>query len=55
MPVIMMREKYDLWLDPGFEKTDDLLDLLKPFPADATPASCEHSREFGEERRSRLR
>ena len=35
MPVIMMRENYDLWLDPGFEKTDDLLDLLKPFPADA--------------------
>jgi len=35
MPVIMMRENYDLWLDPGFEKTDDLLYLLKPFPADA--------------------
>jgi putative SOS response-associated peptidase YedK len=35
MPVIMMRENHDLWLDPDFEKTDDLLDFLKPFPADA--------------------
>jgi len=35
MPVIMKREHYDLWLDPGFKKTDDLLDLLKPFPAAA--------------------
>jgi len=35
MPVIMKREHYDLWLDPGFKKTNDLLDLLKPFPADA--------------------
>jgi putative SOS response-associated peptidase YedK len=34
MPVIMQREHYDVWLDPGFNKTDDLLDLLKPFPAD---------------------
>ena len=39
MPVIMMRENHDLWLDPGFGKTDDLLDLLKPFPADAM---CHH-------------
>ncbi len=35
MPVIMKRESYDLWLDPGFKKADDLLDLLKPFPSDA--------------------
>ncbi|HKM46366.1 MAG TPA: SOS response-associated peptidase [Terriglobales bacterium] len=35
MPVIMKPENYDLWLDPGFKKVDDLLDLLKPFPADA--------------------
>jgi putative SOS response-associated peptidase YedK len=35
MPVILKPESYDLWLDPGFKKTDDLLDLLKPFPADA--------------------
>ena len=35
MPVIMKPENYDLWLDPGFKKVEDLLDLLKPFPADA--------------------
>jgi putative SOS response-associated peptidase YedK len=35
MPVILKRDHYDLWLDPGFNKVDDLLDLLKPFPADA--------------------
>jgi putative SOS response-associated peptidase YedK len=35
MPVIVKPESYDLWLDPGFKKADDLLDLLKPFPADA--------------------
>ena len=33
MPVIMKRENYDLWLDPGFKKVEDLLDLLKLFPA----------------------
>lgn len=35
MPVIVKPESYYLWLDPGFQKVDDLLDLLKPFPADA--------------------
>jgi putative SOS response-associated peptidase YedK len=35
MPVIMRRENYDLWLDPGFKKVDDLLELLNPFQADA--------------------
>lgn len=35
MPVILKRDDYDLWLDPGFKKVEDLLDLLKPFPADA--------------------
>ncbi len=35
MPVIMKPENYDLWLDPGFKKVEDLLDLLKPFPANA--------------------
>ncbi len=35
MPVIMKPENYDLWLDPGFKKVDDLLDLLRPFPAEA--------------------
>jgi putative SOS response-associated peptidase YedK len=35
MPVIVRPESYDLWLDPGFTKVDDLHDLLKPFSADA--------------------
>lgn len=35
MPVIVKPESYDLWLDPGFSKADVLLDLLKPFSADA--------------------
>ncbi len=35
MPVILKRDDYDLWLDPGFKKVDALRDLLKPFPADA--------------------
>jgi putative SOS response-associated peptidase YedK len=35
MPVILGRDHYDLWLDPGFDKIDHLLDMLKPFPADA--------------------
>ena len=35
MPVILKHENYDLWLDPRFKNVDDLLDLLKPFPADA--------------------
>jgi putative SOS response-associated peptidase YedK len=35
MPVILKPEDYDLWLDPGFTKADDLQDLLKPFPAEA--------------------
>jgi putative SOS response-associated peptidase YedK len=24
-------DAYDLWLDPGFQKTDVVCDLLKPF------------------------
>lgn len=35
MPVILQRANYGLWLDPGFSKADDLVDLLKPFPAGA--------------------
>ncbi len=31
MPAIVERENYDLWLDPGFRKTEELLDLLKPY------------------------
>ncbi len=35
MPVILRRDDYDLWLDPGFKKVEDLRDLLQPFPAEA--------------------
>ncbi|MGO9403090.1 MAG: SOS response-associated peptidase [Terriglobales bacterium] len=35
MPVILKRDDYDLWLDPGFKKVEDLRDLLQPFPAEA--------------------
>jgi putative SOS response-associated peptidase YedK len=35
MPVILKSENYDLWLDPGFHNVNQLLDVLKPFPADA--------------------
>jgi len=35
MPVILKRDDYDLWLDPGFKKVDDLRDMLNPFPAEA--------------------
>ncbi len=31
MPVILPDEACDLWLDPGFQKTDAVCDLLKPF------------------------
>jgi hypothetical protein len=33
MPAILPDETYDLWLDPGFQKTDDVCHLLKPFNA----------------------
>jgi putative SOS response-associated peptidase YedK len=35
MPVILKSDNYDLWLDPGFHATTELLDVLKPFPAGA--------------------
>jgi len=31
MPVILPLAHYDLWLDPGFKKTDDLKELLRPY------------------------
>jgi putative SOS response-associated peptidase YedK len=31
MPVILPDDAYDLWLDPGMEKTDAIVDVLKPF------------------------
>ena len=33
MPVILSREAYDLWLDPGMTDINVLSDLLKPFDA----------------------
>jgi putative SOS response-associated peptidase YedK len=33
MPVILRPDDYELWLDPGFKKTDALADLLKPYDA----------------------
>lgn len=35
MPVILPRDAYDLWLDPGFTRADGVLELLQPFPASA--------------------
>lgn len=35
MPVILPRDVYDLWLDPGFTKVEELQPLLKPYPAGA--------------------
>jgi len=33
MPVILERESYDLWLDPGMQDTAAAQDLLKPYDA----------------------
>jgi putative SOS response-associated peptidase YedK len=35
MPVILSHDNYELWLDPGFSDVPTLVDLLKPFDADA--------------------
>jgi len=35
MPVILERENYDIWLDPGFRKVEPLLELLMPYRADS--------------------
>ena len=35
MPVILDRSDYDLWLDPGMKDTGVVLELLKPFEANA--------------------
>lgn len=35
MPVILSREVYDLWLDPGFTGVSELQPLLKPYPAES--------------------
>ena len=34
MPVILERDSYDIWLDPGLKRADDLLGLLKPYRSD---------------------
>jgi len=34
MPVIIPKDKEDLWLDPEMKDDDILLDLLKPYPAE---------------------
>jgi putative SOS response-associated peptidase YedK len=35
MPVILERDAYELWLDPGFKRVKELQPLLKPYPAEA--------------------
>src|SRR6266852_6099856 len=34
MPVILERDSYDIWLDPGLKKVDDLRGLLQPYPSE---------------------
>ena len=38
MPVMLPRNKYNLWLDPGFKNVAELANLLVPF--DATQMRC---------------
>jgi len=33
MPVILNRERYDLWLDPGVQNIAEITELLKPYDA----------------------
>ena len=33
MPVILRSDDYDVWLDPGFQRVDEILPLLRPFDA----------------------
>ena len=35
MPVILAESDYDLWLDPGYQKCDGVLEMLRPFDAAA--------------------
>jgi putative SOS response-associated peptidase YedK len=35
MPVILKRDSYDIWLDPGLKKADDLLGLLQPYRSES--------------------
>jgi len=34
MPVLLPQSAYEAWLDPANEKTDALMDMLKPYPAE---------------------
>lgn len=34
MPVLLPQSDYEAWLDPGNEKTDALMGMLKPYPAE---------------------
>jgi putative SOS response-associated peptidase YedK len=38
MPAILPPDDYDLWLDPEFEGKEELLSLLRPYPADEMTA-----------------
>ena len=38
MPVILKPEDYDFWLDPAVTEKDQLLSLLRPYPADQMTA-----------------
>jgi putative SOS response-associated peptidase YedK len=38
MPVILMEEDYHRWLDAAEKEPEDLLALLKPFPAEEMEA-----------------
>jgi putative SOS response-associated peptidase YedK len=35
MPVILREEDYDLWLDPGYQRGDAIVEMLRPFDAAA--------------------
>ncbi len=35
MPVILQDEDYDLWLDPGYQHGEGILEMLRPFDASA--------------------
>jgi putative SOS response-associated peptidase YedK len=40
MPVILPPETYKKWLDPGFQRIDELTSLLVPFVSDEMEAYC---------------
>ena len=38
MPVILPPENYGVWLDPGLDEKEPLMDLLKPYPSEEMEA-----------------